>query len=28
MEWLEKAKNQVFIDIDPEFTPCNILGLK
>jgi peptidyl-prolyl cis-trans isomerase SurA len=28
MEWLMKAKNQVFIDIDPEYGGCNILGLK
>lgn len=27
-EWVEKAKNQVFIEIDPEYAPCNILGLK
>jgi len=28
LEWLGKAKNQVFINIDPEYTPCNIFGLK
>jgi peptidyl-prolyl cis-trans isomerase SurA len=27
-EWVEKAKNQVFVEIDPEYAPCNILGLK
>lgn len=27
-EWVEKAKNQVFIEIDPEYAPCNILGLR
>ncbi|KOY88137.1 hypothetical protein AD998_09925 [bacterium 336/3] len=28
IEWLSKAKNQVFINIDPEYAPCNILGMK
>jgi len=27
-EWVEKAKSQVFIEIDPEYAPCNILGFK
>ncbi len=27
MEWLQKAKNDVFIEIDKEYAPCNILDL-
>ncbi|MCS6796599.1 MAG: peptidylprolyl isomerase [Raineya sp.] len=27
MEWLQKAKNEVYIEIDREYAPCNILGI-
>lgn len=27
IEWLQKAKNEVYIDIDPEYAPCHILEI-